>query len=263
MAEDLQKLKKAILATGEQYAKTDQGKMLLAAMLASEKEVASLVPKKYSQDVTVEKAGKVAGFAKEVHSIYTALNNLNSEDAVKYANKGLKRLLKKADPETTIKLYNAVVDSQRVVEAKRKIGPGVATARFKGNKLDLSGIGDIDYDTPEYGVSVNPQTGTARGRGKIGPVDATAFVDPRAKYARVGGRYDAGRVGLFDTEFSGSGDTRGDFRAGARFSAPTERITDYLTGKPFSKAKGGMVKKYAKGGTVKAYSNSPRKPKLK
>jgi len=258
MAEDLQKLKKAILATGEQYAKTDQGKLLLAAMLASEKEVASLVPEKYSQDITVKDTAKVGGFAKKVHSIYLALNNLNSKDAVKYANKGLKRLLEEADPKTTIKLYNAVVDSQRVIEAKRKIGPGVATARFKGNKLDLSGIEDIAYDTPEYGVSVNPQTGTARGRGKIGPVDATAFVDPRAKYAQFDGRYDAGRVGLFDTGVSGSGNTKGNVQGGVRLSAPMGRVTDYFLGKqkPFGKAKGGKVKSYAKGGGV-------RKPKLK
>jgi hypothetical protein len=60
---------------------------------------------------------------------------------------------------------------------------------------------------------------------------------------------------LFDTKLTGSGDTTGNVQGGLRLSAPTSRITDYFN-RPFGKAKGGAVKRYAKGGGV-------RKPKLK
>ena len=72
----------------------------------------------------------------------------------------------------------------------------------------------------------------------------------------MGGEYRAGRFGPFDTKFTGAADTRRNVQAGVRFSAPMERVTESLIGKPFGKAKGGKVKKYAKGGGV-------RRPKLK
>jgi len=257
MADDLKRAKKAILATGKELARTDEGKRFLALLLASEKEVEPYVPKGYARDVTVKGAGKAVGIANEARRIYNAMNNLNSEDAVEYANKGINEFLKRLDPETTIKLRDAVAGPKRIIEASRKIGPGVATARFQGDRLDLSGVRNIDYDTDEYGVSINPQRRTANIRASVGPVDARAYVDPRG-YAQVGGEYDAGRVGLFDTKFTGAADTRGNVRARVGLSADTSKITDYFLGKqkPFGKAKGGAVKKYAKGGGV-------RRPKLK
>ena len=257
MADDLKRAKKAILDKGKELARTDEGKRFLALMLATRQEVEPYVPEGYARDVTVEGAGKAAGIVNEARRIYNAMNDLNSEDAVKYANKGINEFLKRLDPETTIKLRDAVAGPKRIIEASRKIGPGVATARFQGDRLDLSGVRNIDYDTPEYGVSVNPQRRTANIRANVGPVDARAYVDPRG-YAQVGGQYDAGQVGLFNTKFTGAVDTDKNVEIGARFSAPTERITDFFLGKqkPFGKAKGGAVKKYAKGGGV-------RKPKLK
>ena len=74
----------------------------------------------------------------------------------------------------------------------------------------------------------------------------------------MGGKYRAGRVGLFDTTLTGSVDTERKAQVGVKLSADTSEITDYFLGKqkPFGKAKGGKVKPYAKGGGV-------RKPKLK
>ena len=77
------------------------------------------------------------------------MNDLNSEDAVKYANKGINKLLKNIDPETTIKLRDAVEGPKRIIEASRKIGPGVATDRFQGDKLNIRGGRNIDYETTE------------------------------------------------------------------------------------------------------------------
>ena len=263
MADDLKRAQKALLDKGKELARTDEGKRFLALMLATRQEVEPYVPEGYARDVTVEGAGKAAGIVNEARRIYNAMNDLNSEDAVKYANKGINKLLKNIDPETTIKLRDAVAGDKRIIEASRKIGPGVAGATFAGDKLDFSAIRNLKYNTDEYGGSVNPQTGTANIRASVGPIDATAYLDPRARYAQVGGQYDAGQVGLFDTKLRGSMDTEGNVQARAGFSADTSKITDYLLGKPFGKAKGGKVKKYAKGGHVKQYSNAPRKPRLK
>ena len=259
MADDLKRAKDLIadhfMRQGKKYLETNDGKFFLARILASRKDVKSLVPKGYARDVTVKDAGIAGGAVNEARKIFNALQDMDSPEAVAYVNKGIKKLLEEIDPETTVKFYNAVKSNERVIEAERKIGPGTLKTRFKGNKLDLSGFQSIDYDTPEYGVSVSPQRGTVRGRLNVGPVDATAFVDTRNPYARVGGQYDAGRVGLFDTKLTGSGDTRGNVQGRVEFSAPMERITDYFN-RPFGKAKGGKVKKYAKGGGI-------RKPKLK
>lgn len=263
MADDLKRAKDLItdhfMRQGKEYLKTDEGKFFLARILASRKDVKPFVPKGYARDVTVKEAGIAGGAINEARKVFNALQDMDSAEAVAYVNKGIKKLLKGIDPETTIKLYGATVgpkSDQRTIVAKRPVGPGVAGVTFTGDKLDFSGVAKIDYDTPEYGVSVNPQRRTARGRYNVGPVDATAFVDPRAKYAQVGGQYDAGRVGLFDTKFTGAVDTRKNVQGRVEFSAPMERITESLIGKPFGKAKGGKVKKYAKGGGV-------RRPKLK
>jgi len=256
MADDVKRAKKALLDKANELAKTDEGKRFLALMLATKKEVRPYVPEGYEQDIRVKDAGRAAGIIDEARSIYNAMNDLTSEDAVKYANKGINKLLKNIGPETTIKLSRAVVGPERVIRGSRKIGPGVAGATFRGDKLDFSGLEKIDYDTPKYGVSVNPQERTATGRANVGPIGATAYLDPRSRYAQVGAQYDAGQVGLFNTKFTGFGDTSGNVRAGVGLSADTSKITDYLLGKPFGKAKGGKVKTYAKGGGV-------RRPKLK
>jgi hypothetical protein len=153
-----------------------------------------------------------------------------------------------------VRIYGETVGPERVIEAKRKIGPGELRTRLRG-PLNLQSIEEIAYDTSTYGASVNPQRQTASGRAKFGPLSVRGFVDPRAEYGQVSGQYDAGRVGLFDTKLTGSGDTTGNVQGGLRLSAPTSRITDYFN-RPFGKAKGGAVKRYAKGGGV-------RKPKLK
>ena len=260
MADDLKRAKAAIVdhftRQGKKYLETNDGKFFLAHVLASEEQVRQLVPKRFSRDITVEDAGVAGGVANKARKIFNALQDMNSEEAVNFVNKGIKKALKNIDPETTIKLYDATVGPERRIVAKRKVGPGVAGVTFKGDKLDFSGFEKIDYDTRDYGVSVNPQRRTARGRLNVGPVDATAFVDTRNPYARVGGQYDVGRVGLFDTKLTGSGDTRRNIQGRVEFSAPMERVTESLIGKPFGKAKGGKVKKYAKGGGV-------RRPKLK
>ena len=262
MADDLKRAKDLItdhfMRQGKEYLKTDEGMFFLSRTLASRKDVKSLVPKKYAREVTVKDAGMAGGALNEARKIFNALQNMNSPEALEYVNKGIKKALDKMDSKTLIKVYGETVGDARVIEAEREIGPGTLKTRFKGNKLDLSGFQSIDYDTPEYGVSVNPQRRTARGRLKVGPVDATAFVDTRNPYVRVGGQYDAGQVGLFNTKFTGAADTRGNVQGRVEFSAPTGRVTDYFLEKqkPFGKAKGGKVKKYAKGGGV-------RKPKLK
>ena len=74
----------------------------------------------------------------------------------------------------------------------------------------------------------------------------------------VGARYKTrdpfGYGGTFRVEARASQGERG---ASLRYSAPTDKITEALIGKPFAKkAKGGKVKKYSKGGGI-------RKPKLK
>ena len=262
MADDLKRAKDAIadhfMRQGKEYLKTDDGKFFLARILTSRDDVKPFVPKGYARDVTVKEAGIAGGAINEARKVFNALQDMDSPEAVAYVNKGIKKLLKRIDPETTVRLHRATVgpkSDQRTIVAKRPVGPGVAGVTFTGNKLDFSGVAKIDYDTPEYGVSVNPQRRTARGRYNVGPIDATAFVDPRAKYAQVGGQYDVGRVGLFDTKFTGAVDTRKNVQGRVEFSAPTERITDYFN-RPFGKAKGGKVKPYAKGGGV-------RKPKLK
>ena len=259
MADDLKRAKDAIadhfMRQGKKYLETNDGKFFLARILASRKDVKSLVPKGYARDVTVKDAGIAGGAVNEARKIFNALQDMNSEEALEYLNKGIRETLNRVDKKTIVRIYGETAGPERVIEAKRKIGPGTLKTRFKGNKLDLSGFQSIDYDTPEYGVSVSPQRGTVRGRLNVGPVDATAFVDTRNPYARVGGQYDAGRVGLFDTKLTGSGDTRGNVQGRVEFSAPMERITDYFN-RPFGKAKGGKVKKYAKGGGI-------RKPKLK
>ena len=74
----------------------------------------------------------------------------------------------------------------------------------------------------------------------------------------MGASYEArdpfGYGGRFRVEARASQGERG---ASLRYSAPTDKITEAIIGKPFAKkAKGGKVKQYAKGGGV-------RKPKLK
>jgi hypothetical protein len=74
----------------------------------------------------------------------------------------------------------------------------------------------------------------------------------------VGASYETrdpfGYGGRFGVEARASQGERG---ASLRYSAPTDKITEAIIGKPFAKkAKGGKVKQYAKGGGV-------RKPKLK
>ena len=110
MADDLKRAKKAILATGKELARTDEGKRFLALMLATRQEVEPYVPEGYARDVTVEGAGKAAGIVNEARRIYNAMNDLNSEDAVKYANKGINKLLKNIDPETTIPSRSSMED---------------------------------------------------------------------------------------------------------------------------------------------------------
>ena len=258
MADDLKRAKDAIMdhfrRQGKEYLKTDDGKFFLARTLASRKDVKPFVPKGYARDVTVKEAGIAGGAINEVRKIFDALQDMNSEEALEYLNKGIRKTLNRVDKKTMVRILGETAGPERVIEAKRKIGPGELKTRFRG-PLNLQSIEEIAYDTSTYGASVNPQRQTASVRSKFGPLSVRGFVDPRAEYGQVSGEYDAGRVGLFDTKLTGSGDTTGNVRGGLKLSAPTSRITDYFN-RPFGKAKGGAVKRYAKGGGV-------RKPRLK
>ena len=80
----------------------------------------------------------------------------------------------------------------------------------------------------------------------------------RGRVPALGARYETrdpfGYGGRFGVEARASQGERG---ASLRYSAPTDKITEAIIGKPFAKkAKGGKVKSYAKGGGV-------RRPKLK